>query len=105
MTETAIDLETRLVAVDNLDAAEIEGETALFSVDKGAYFGLSPVGSRIFALLDGARSVGDVCALLQQEFQVTESQCREDTLAFLQDLARRGLVRQDGQAGRAFRDG
>jgi len=49
---------------DDLVSCDLEGETALMSVDQGKYYGLDPIGSRIWALLEQARPVVDLCALL-----------------------------------------
>jgi hypothetical protein len=84
---------------DDLVSCDLDGETALMSVEKGMYYGLDPIGSRIWVLLEEARPVADLCALLLEEFEVEPEQCRQDVLAFLHELAEDNLIRVvDGPA-------
>jgi hypothetical protein len=87
-----LELSDRVRPGEDLSQARIDGEIALFSASRGAYFGLGSPGSRIFELLDGHRTIRDVCAILVGEFQVEERPCAEDVLAFLGDLERRRLL-------------
>jgi hypothetical protein len=47
---------------------------------------VSEVAERILELVDGRRSVGDIAAVLCEEFEVEPAVCREDTLAFVRLL-------------------
>jgi hypothetical protein len=88
----AIGLNSTIKRADDLVSCDLEEETALMSVDQGQYYGLDPIGSRIWALLEQARRVSDLCALLLEEFEVEPSQCEHDVLAFLHDLAQDHLI-------------
>jgi len=77
---------------DDLVSCDLDGETALMSVENGKYYALDPIGSRIWVLLEQARTVADLCALLLQEFEVEPPQCQKDVLDFLQDLAQDNLI-------------
>jgi hypothetical protein len=89
----AIGLNSTIKRADDLVSCDLEGETALMSVDQGKYYGLDPIGSRIWALLEQARPVSDLCALLLEEFEVEPWQCEHDVLAFLRDLAQDNLIK------------
>lgn len=82
-----------LQRVDDLISCDLDGEVALMSVANGKYYGLNAMGSRIWALLAEARPVGEVCGLLQGEFQVELGQCRDEVLAFVRELAQEQLIR------------
>lgn len=47
---------------------------------------VSEVGERILELVDGRRTVGDIVAVLCEEFEVEPSRCGEDTAAFIRLL-------------------
>ena len=78
---------------DDLVSCDLDGETALMSVENGKYYGLDPIGSRIWALLEQARPVSAICSLLLEEFEVEPSQCEHDVLAFLNELAQDNLIK------------
>lgn len=47
---------------------------------------LNEIGSRIWTLLEQPRCVGEVCRLLQEEYDVRPDLCQRTVLAFLTDL-------------------
>ncbi len=91
MTPT-ISLNSNVKRADNLVSCDLDGETALMSVENGKYYAMDPVGGRIWALLEQARPVSAMCSLLLEEFEVEPSQCEHDVLAFLNQLVQDNLV-------------
>ncbi len=87
-----IGLNSTVKRAGNLVSCDLDGETALMSVENGKYYAMDPVGSRIWALLEQARSVSAMCSLLIEEFEVEPSQCQHDVLAFLNELSQDNLV-------------
>lgn len=75
----------------------IAGETILVPI-RGemarlqALFVLNAVGEEIWNLLDGRRTVADVCAEIARTFEADEATVFEDLEEFLADLAESGLV-------------
>ena len=53
---------------------------------RSRYFGLDPIGRRIWELLERPRSVDAICGTLQEEFDVTAETCRADVLTLLGEL-------------------
>ncbi|HEX5750464.1 MAG TPA: PqqD family protein [Archangium sp.] len=47
---------------------------------------VSEVAERILELVDGCRTVGDIVAVLCEEFEVEPARCREDTVFFVRLL-------------------
>jgi pyrroloquinoline quinone biosynthesis protein D len=47
---------------------------------------VSEVAERILELADGCRTVGDIVAVLCEEFEVEPARCREDTVSFVRLL-------------------
>ena len=56
---------------------------------------LNPVGSRIYALIDGKRTRGEILKTIMEELDVTEETARRDLEEFLSDLESRQLVEED----------
>jgi hypothetical protein len=67
-------------------------EMVMLSVEAGNYYGLDPIGRRIWDLLDEPARVSDICARLTAEFQVEPEDCEADVLSFLRELAERRIV-------------
>ena len=73
-------------------ARGVENEAVLLLPEQGEVKVLNEVGARIWFLVDGSRSIADIAAVISAEYEVALSEAEEDTLAFLQELAERGLV-------------
>ena len=55
-------------------------------------FSLDGVGARIWELLDGKRSIGQLEEELQSEFDVPQEKLRQDIAEFISDLCEAGLI-------------
>jgi hypothetical protein len=92
MNQPIIGLNTCIMQAGDLVSCNLDGETALMSVDRGKYYGINPIGSRIWALIEQPRMISELCAVLLSEFEVESSQCENEVLAFLSELAQDNLV-------------
>lgn len=70
----------------------IEGEAVILSVDTKVFRGLNAVGSRVWELIDGARSVAEIAATIAREFDVAPEVAARDVGAFVEALLAKGLV-------------
>ncbi len=70
----------------------VDDETVMMDVDSGRYLGLSRVGSRIWELIEQARSTDAIVAQLIEEYDVSAAQCHADVQAFLSFLADQGAI-------------
>ncbi len=84
-----------LVRNDEPVSVEVERSVVMMSLDLGKYFGLNEVGSRIWELLERPRPMADLCAVLQQEFDVDPDACHAEVSEFLLALANEGLIQID----------
>lgn len=76
-------------------SAKVGDELVMMSAAKGHYVGLSEVGARIWELIEQPQSLDDVCARLQDEYEVTPQVCRDEVEAFLRELMDHGAVALD----------
>lgn len=67
-------------------------EIVLLDMQGEQYFGLDPVGARIWTLLDGQRTLDAVLGVLCGEYDASPDVLRRDLLALAQSLADAGLV-------------
>ena len=74
----------------------IEGEAVILSLDTKVLRGLNPVGSRVWELIDGRRSVDEIVGDIVKEFDVEPGQAAEDVGLFVQELLDKGLVTHVG---------
>lgn len=71
---------------------ELANETVLLDLKSQHYFGLDPVGTRMWQLLCETGHVDSVVNAILEEFDVDEGRLRQDLEAFLSQLEDAGLV-------------
>jgi hypothetical protein len=76
-------------------AAGVGDELVMLDPERGEYYGLDAVSTRIWELIAEPRTVGDLCTTLTSEFEVDDETCRNEVIAFLEQLAEVDLVRID----------
>ena len=67
------------------------------SIRKGQYYSLNELGSRIWQLCDGARSVAEIIQIIGDEYDVSPDRVQHDVLGLLQELASERLVESNDQ--------
>jgi hypothetical protein len=92
MASPPITLATRLVASPDQVSANVAGESVILGMKDAMYYGLDPVGTRIWELLQKPAVLDDVLGTITAEFEVTREQAAADLLAFAADLHAHGLV-------------
>ena len=92
-TDPPLGPDTVLARSDELLEGDIDGETVMMSIEQGTYYGLDPIGSEIWALLDTPRSVAEICATMGERYDVEPLECERDVLVFLRDLVSDGSLR------------
>src|SRR5437899_3540236 len=84
--------DTRIRRTVQASWQDIEGETILLIGQEDKLVGLNPVGARIWHLADGSRTAAEIAQQISLDFEQAPATVLEDTLAFVQLLAVRGLV-------------
>lgn len=88
----ALTLESRLVRSPEVLFQEVGGEAVLLDLASEQYFGLDPVGTRIWELLDGEAPLAHIHRTLTAEYDAEPARIGEDLLALAQTLLDAGLV-------------
>lgn len=68
---------------DQIIDGELDNNQVMMHLERGKYFGLNPVGKRIWDLVREPKSLGELTEVLLTEFEVTEERCQQEVLAFL----------------------
>ena len=71
---------------------QLHDEAVLLNLDSGLYFGLDPIGTRIWNLLAERQSLPQIVSAIMAEYDVDDEQCQADLLKLLGDLEAQGLV-------------
>ena len=85
-------LDSVVVAARTQVSSTLGEEAAILDTARGVYFGLNPVGARIWSLIQQPRTVRELCDSIVAEYEVTTARCEEDVLNLLAGLRDAGLV-------------
>jgi hypothetical protein len=70
----------------------VDGEAVLVDPKQGMVRVLNPAGARIWEMIDGRRTVAELAAGITAEYDIEASRAQADTVAFCEDLNRRGIL-------------
>jgi hypothetical protein len=88
-----ISLQSTVAAIKEQVSADLSGEVIILSLRNGEYFGLNPVGARIWELAQERRAVRVIRDRLLEEFPDVDSEtCTADLLAILTEMAEAELI-------------
>jgi hypothetical protein len=91
-TKKDIGADTVLQRKPDLLFNQIDGEVVMLSIENSEYYGMDKVGSRIWELLEKPMSFKELIDKLMDEYEVSEEQCKEDALLFLNKLVDKNLI-------------
>lgn len=78
---------------DEVMYRELAGEAVLLNLASGVYFGLDEVGARVWYLLAEHGDPEKTIPILIGEYEVEETQLREDVQALIGQLSDKGLLK------------
>jgi hypothetical protein len=67
-------------------------EAAILNLKNTVYYGLNPVGTRVWNLVQQSRSVSEIRDALLEEYDVDAQQCERDLLDLLEKMREQGLI-------------
>jgi Coenzyme PQQ synthesis protein D (PqqD) len=81
-----------VVAAKDQVSNDLGGEVAILNLPAAMYYGLNGAGVRIWELVQKPRVVGEIQAIILEEYEVEPALGKRDVLALLQELAHEGLI-------------
>ena len=77
---------------ESVMARRVGEETVILDLASGTYFGLDPIGARIWQLMTEGRTLAQICDAIQTEYEVGRPAAEQDLLALAGDLQAHGLI-------------
>jgi len=72
----------------------IGDEQVILHVERGIYFGLDEVGTRIWELIEDQASIDAIAVSLATEYEVSLEQAGADATRLVEELLANGLIRE-----------
>jgi hypothetical protein len=71
---------------------KLDDEVVMMSAQKGEYYGLDSIGSRIWEIIQEPVEISQIVKILLNEYEISEEQCTTDVTAFLNELLNKELI-------------
>lgn len=73
-------------------SGKLQDEQVMLDIEKGKYFSLNPVATRIWEMLEEPLELSELCSKLVQEYNVESAQCEQETKEYLAEMVKMGLI-------------
>ena len=87
-----ISLDTIINKNLEIDDTDLDGEKVMMNLDKGEYFMMNEVGSRIWEIISEPINVKEIISTLRNEYEVDEETCKDTVIEFLGRLDNADLI-------------
>jgi hypothetical protein len=88
-----VTLSSIVLPVQEQVSCDLSGEVVILNMRNGEYFGLNPVGARVWELLQSHHSVQQILEVLLEEYpDVDRETCTADLFRLLEELADADLI-------------
>ncbi len=96
--DASLSVHSIVVASEEQVSCPLGEESAILNLKNSMYYGINPIGTRIWTLLKEPRSVEDLRDTLLSEYEVDEKLCERDLLDLLEKMKSEGLIEIRGTA-------
>jgi hypothetical protein len=87
-----LSLDCRIAISEDAVFRELDGEAVILQLESGVFFGLDPVGTRLWQLIDTHGQLGAVLSVALQEFDAAPEVLERDLLRLVSELEEKQLV-------------
>ena len=87
-----INLDSIVSYREDLDTTDIDGDKVMMDLEKGQYFALNSVASRIWEEIQSPVKLSSVVDILLQEYEVDRETCEKSVIEFVEGLNNAGLL-------------
>ena len=84
--------ESRIVLSKDQVSCDLAGEAAIVNLKNGVYYGLDPVGARIWNLMREPVTFAQILDSLLHDYEIDRLTLESDLRLFVNQLAEQGLV-------------
>jgi hypothetical protein len=87
-----LSVDSVVIAAPEQVSCDLAGEAAILNLKSGVYFGLNPIGARIWELIQEPKGAKEIVLSLLDEYDVEPERCEADVMQLLGDLSEHGLI-------------
>jgi hypothetical protein len=96
--DASLSVHSIVVAASEQVSCPLGEESAILNLRNSVYYGINPVGTRVWSLLKQPRSVEELRNTLLNEYEVDAELCERDLLDLLEKMRSEGLIEVRGAA-------
>jgi len=90
--DASLSVHSIVIAASEQVSCPLGDESAILNLKNTVYYGLNPVGARVWSLLQRPRRISELRDALLEEYEVDADSCERDLLELLQKLRTEGLI-------------
>jgi len=84
--------DSRITVSEDQVSCDLAGEAAILNLKNSVYYGLDPVGARVWSLIQEPKTFAEIRENLLNIYDVNRSQLESDLQALITQLAEQGLI-------------
>ena len=93
MSDTAtITIDTTIKRAEIIVSSELTDETVMMNVEKGSYYGLDDIETKLWQIVETPTSVSALCDSLLSNYDISREQGEADVLTFVNELHAEGII-------------
>ncbi|MCC5940313.1 MAG: PqqD family protein [Balneolaceae bacterium] len=78
--------------ISNSVSGLLDDELVMMDIEKGKYFSLNSVATRIWDIIEQPHTIPELCELLISEYDVDPDTCKKELSVLLDEMDRMGLI-------------
>jgi hypothetical protein len=90
--DASLSVHSIVIAASEQVSCPLGDESAILNLKNTVYYGLNPVGARVWSLLQRPRRISELRDALLEEYEVDADSCERDLLELLQKMRAEGLI-------------
>ncbi len=88
----SLSLHSVVVATSEQVSCPLDDESAILNLKNSVYYGMNPVGTRVWNLLQKPKRIVELRDALLEEYDVDAERCERDLLDLLEQMRVEGLI-------------
>ena len=88
-----ITINSIVVVADEVVSCDLDGEAAILDLKEGIYYGLDPIGAKIWNLIQEPIELREIIRIILDQYDVDKEQCKKDISELVVELLDNGLVK------------
>lgn len=92
MSKERLTLGVRVVQSQAVLSADVGEVVVLLHTERNAYYDTDAVGAEVWRRIASPVTIEEICASMQEQYEVDRETCQADVLAFLEEGVTEGIV-------------